>query len=69
MRIQDWFPLGWTGLISLHGMAQSFTEWCKPLSHDKAVIHEGELKINSTQNGQDDAGQTTDDQSEDGCQS
>ena len=29
--------LSWVGL---HGMAQSFTEFCKPLLHDKAVVHE-----------------------------
>ena len=27
--------------MALHGMAHSFTELCKPLRHDKAVIHEG----------------------------
>ena len=26
---------------SLHRMAYSFTEFCKPIHHDKAVIHEG----------------------------
>ena len=28
--------------VALHSMAYSFTELCKPLCHDKAVIHEGE---------------------------
>ena len=28
--------------VALHGMAYSVTELCKPLCHDKAVIHEGE---------------------------
>ena len=28
--------------VSLHGMAQTFIELCKPLCHNKAVIHEGE---------------------------
>ena len=27
--------------VALHGMANSFIELCKPLHHDKAVIHEG----------------------------
>ena len=27
--------------VALHGMAHSVTELCKPLCHDKAVIHEG----------------------------
>ena len=27
--------------VALHGMAHSFTKLCKPLHHDKAVIHEG----------------------------
>ena len=27
--------------MALHGMAHSFTELCKPLRHDKTVIHEG----------------------------
>ena len=26
--------------VALHGMAYSFTELCKPLCHDKAVIHD-----------------------------
>ena len=26
--------------VSLHDMAHSFIELCKPLHHDKAVIHE-----------------------------
>ena len=30
--------------VALHGMAHGFTELCKPLCHDKAVIHEGDLK-------------------------
>ena len=28
--------------VALHSMAHSFTELCKPLCHDKAVIHEEE---------------------------
>ena len=27
--------------MALHGMAHSFTELCKPLRRDKAMIHEG----------------------------
>ena len=27
--------------VTLHGMAHSFIELCKPLHHDMAVIHEG----------------------------
>ena len=27
--------------VALHGMVHSFIELCKPLHHDKAVIHEG----------------------------
>ena len=30
--------------VALHGMAQSFIELCKPLRHNKAVIHEGVLE-------------------------
>ena len=29
--------------VTLHGMAYIFIELCKPLHHDKAVIHEGEI--------------------------
>ena len=28
--------------VALHGMAHSFINLCKPLYHDKAVIHEGD---------------------------
>ena len=31
--------------VTLHGMAHSFTELCKPLHESKAVIHEGEDTI------------------------
>ena len=27
--------------VALRGMAHDFTELCKPLCHDKAMIHEG----------------------------
>ena len=53
--ILEWFavPSQWTMFLSdvstktcsswvaLHGMAHDFTELCKPLCHDKAMIHEG----------------------------
>ena len=29
--------------VALHGMAHSFIELHKPLCHDKAVIHKGEI--------------------------
>ena len=32
-------PPSW---VALHSMAHSFIELCKPLHHDKAMIHEGE---------------------------
>ena len=31
--------------VALHGMAHSFNELCRPLCHDKAVIHEGGLLL------------------------
>ena len=31
--------------VAPHGMAHSFIELCKPLCHDKAVIHEGDTHI------------------------
>ena len=33
--------------VALHGMAHSFTELCKPLHHDKAVIHEGASSLDA----------------------
>ena len=30
-------------LVSLHGIAHSFTELLKPLRNDKAAIHEGDI--------------------------
>ena len=30
--------------VTLHNMAHSFVELCKPLHHDKAVIHEGTIE-------------------------
>ena len=32
----------WSWVV-LHSMAHSFIELCKPLHHDKAVIHEGDI--------------------------
>ena len=37
--------LGWL-IVEPQGMAYCFIELCKPLIHDKAVIHEGENKFN-----------------------
>ena len=34
------FPMTHLPWVSLHGMAHNFIELCKPLCHDKAVIHE-----------------------------
>ena len=34
-----------SSIRALNGMACRFIELCKPLRHDKAVIHEGEMKI------------------------
>ena len=31
--------------VALHDMAHDFTELCKPLCHDKAVIHEGDTVL------------------------
>ena len=31
-------------LVALHGMAHIFIELCKPLYHNKAVVHEGDAK-------------------------
>ena len=31
--------------VALHGMAHSFNELCKPIHHDKAVIHEGDQML------------------------
>ena len=35
--------------VALHGMAHSFIELCKPLHHDKAVIHKGVFNIRHSQ--------------------
>ena len=47
--------------VALHGMTHSFTELCKPLRHDKAVIREASIlwppDVESQLNGKDpDAG-------------
>ena len=31
--------------VALHSMACSFIELCKPLHHNKAMIHEGEILL------------------------
>ena len=36
------YDLSW---VALHGMAQSFIKLCKPIHHDKAVIHEGDQML------------------------
>jgi len=33
--------------VTLHGMTSSFIELCKPLLHDKAVIHEGDMRMHT----------------------
>ena len=58
-RILEWFAISSSSgphfvrrlhydLSILHGVAHSFTELCKSLHHDKAVIHEGALYIYAT---------------------
>ena len=39
--LSELFPMTQLSWVDLHGMAHSFTELCKPLHHNKAVIHEG----------------------------
>ena len=34
--------------MTLHGMAHSFIELCRPLCHDKEVIHEGDPTLSSS---------------------
>ena len=41
--LSELFTMTCPSWVTLHSMAQSFTELCKPLHHDKAVIHEREL--------------------------
>ena len=31
--------------MALHDIAHGFIEFCKPLLHDKAVIHEGDMQM------------------------
>ena len=40
--LSELFPMTHLSWVSLHGMAQTFIELCKPLCHNKAVIHEGD---------------------------
>ena len=39
------FTMSCPSWVALHGIAHGFTELCKPLCHDKAVIHEGNTSI------------------------
>ena len=41
-RILEWVAISTSSgpRVALHGKAYSFTELCKPLQHDKAVINE-----------------------------
>ena len=41
--LSELFTVTHLSWVVLHGMACGFIELCKPLHHDKAVIHEGEL--------------------------
>ena len=51
MNIQDWFPLGWAGWISLQskGLSRVFSNllatWCKELSHLKRLWCWERLKV------------------------
>ena len=39
--LSELFTVTWPSWMGLLGMAHSFIELCKPLHHNKAVIHEG----------------------------
>ena len=39
--LSELFTMTGPSWVALHGMAHSLSELCKPLYHDKAVIHEG----------------------------
>ena len=39
--LSELFTMTQLSWVDLHGMAHSFTELCKPLHHNKAVIHKG----------------------------
>ena len=39
--LQELFTMTCLSWVALHGLAHSFIKLCKPLCHDKAVIHEG----------------------------
>ena len=40
--LPELFTVTYPSWVALHGMAQSFTELCKPLRHYKAVTQEGD---------------------------
>ena len=40
--LSELFAMTCLSWVALHGMVHSFIELCKPICHDKAVIHEGE---------------------------
>ena len=39
--LSELFSMTCLSWVALHGMAHRFSELCKPLPHNKAVIHEG----------------------------
>ena len=41
--LSELFPMTLLSWVALHSMAHSFTELCKPLHQDQAVINEGDL--------------------------
>ena len=41
--LSELFTVTHLSWVALHGMAHSFIEVCKPLHHNKAVIHEGKI--------------------------
>ena len=43
--LSELFTMSCPSWVALHGIAHGFTELCKPLCHDKAVIHEGNTSI------------------------
>ena len=43
--LSELFTMTYLSWVTLHGMAHSFTELCKPLNQSKAVSHEGECTI------------------------
>ena len=45
--LSELFTMTHPSWVALHGMAHSFTELCKPLCHNKALIHEGYVQVYS----------------------